>query len=52
MGAIPHDADELSNSVPEEICKSLWVVTVTVAMKSRMRESRTYGSERTSHRKV
>ena len=52
MGTIPYDADPLSNSIPEEICKSLRVVTVNVVMKSRMRESRTYGSERISHREV
>lgn len=52
MGAIPHDADPLSDSIPEEICKSLRVVTVNVVVKSRMRESRTYGSERISHREV
>ena len=40
------------DSIPEEICKSLRVVTVNVVMKSRMRESRTYGSERISHREV
>jgi len=52
MGVILHDADLLSNSISEEICKSLQVVTVNVLMKSRMRESRSYGSERTSHREV
>ena len=45
MGAIPYDAERLSDSVSEEICKSLLrIVTVNVIMKSRMRESRTYGT--------
>ena len=44
MGAIPYDADVLSNSKTEEIRKSLRIVIVNVIMKSRMRESRTYGS--------
>ena len=46
MGTIPYDADPLSNSIPEEICKSLRVVAVNVVMKSRMRgasrEGRTF----------
>lgn len=37
-------------NVPEEICKSLRVVIVNVVMKSRMRESRLYGS--VLHREV
>jgi hypothetical protein len=46
MGAVPYDVDLLSNNKTEEIYKSLWLATVNVIMKSRMREIRTYGSEK------
>ena len=52
MGAIPYDADPVSTGQPKEMLQSLWMVTVNVIMRSRMRESRTYGSVRTSHREV
>ena len=52
MGTVSHDVNVLSDSPTEEICKSLRKKNVKVVMKSRMRESRTYGSVRTSHREV
>ena len=52
MGAIPYDADALSDSVSEKICKFVRNVTVNVVMRSRMRESRTYGSVRGLHCEV
>ena len=52
MGTVPYDAEPLSNSMPEEICKTQRIVTVNVVMKSRMWESPKHGSERISHRGV
>jgi hypothetical protein len=46
FGKYAYDVDLLSNSKTEETYKSLWLATVNVIMKSRMRESRTYGSEK------
>jgi hypothetical protein len=46
FGKYAYDVDLLSNSKTEETYKSLWLATVNVIMKSRMRESRIYGSEK------